>query len=475
MSRNCTHELAVPERNVLVPPIVYINEYTSLQLWEPVMMEAFVIGMDAEWPPQETMRGSPTASLLQLACQLTSVSASTLPGQGDTSVGTRKLSGECIVFVIDLYLLDNLSEMKRIFCDIMKKQDCLKLGHSLDMDINAVSRALGCQNLTVECAVDVRALFKRLYHMGFQCLSNFADQSLSGLLSTVLGKPLDKTLQCSAWGERPLSEKQIEYAANDAYALVELFWAACRYREMEKDAERSAVEFGQRWVWHDGRYAKVKSTKFWTCHLYTECRVIRSHRCKQRSKESWNIAVLPQIIPWTQEDKQELEPRFLSDVMLHGLARQLRLWGIDSESFPVMPKSERHVAHRRLIELAEKDHRVILTKDITLFNRQLTKQLYLVRAEDKKSQLREIISQFSLSVHRGELLSRCPQCNGTFGDIPVSCAELPDPDAVPAGVLNSVKQFFVCNQCNAVYWKGNQYHRAMERLELEFSKLHTSQ
>ena len=33
---------------------------------------------------------------------------------------------------------------------------------------------------------------------------------LAGLVQSELGQELDKTLQCSAWGERPLSHEQVQ-------------------------------------------------------------------------------------------------------------------------------------------------------------------------------------------------------------------------------------------------------------------------
>ena len=38
----------------------------------------------------------------------------------------------------------------------------------------------------------------------------------------LLGAPLDKTEQCSTWGQRPLRTAQLEYAALDAAVLIDL-------------------------------------------------------------------------------------------------------------------------------------------------------------------------------------------------------------------------------------------------------------
>ena len=45
---------------------------------------------------------------------------------------------------------------------------------------------------------------------------------LSGMVERLLGKPLDKAMQLSDWDRRPLTDKQIKYAAQDAHILLAL-------------------------------------------------------------------------------------------------------------------------------------------------------------------------------------------------------------------------------------------------------------
>lgn len=59
--------------------------------------------------------------------------------------------------------------------------------------------------------------------------------------------------------------------------------------------------------------------------------------------------------------------RFVVDSMLEGLARLLRLYGVDAAGLPAdvkdCPSRERWRVHRALVEAAEGEGRVVLTKD----------------------------------------------------------------------------------------------------------------
>lgn len=56
----------------------------------------------------------------------------------------------------------------------------------------------------------------------------------TGMVASILGKPLNKAQQCSAWQERPFSQDQLLYAANDAAVLLALFDAFVAVAPPEK-------------------------------------------------------------------------------------------------------------------------------------------------------------------------------------------------------------------------------------------------
>lgn len=54
-------------------------------------------------------------------------------------------------------------------------------------------------------------------------VANESGKALSNLVQLCLGKPLDKSNQFSNWENRPLRQEQINYAALDAYCLIEIY------------------------------------------------------------------------------------------------------------------------------------------------------------------------------------------------------------------------------------------------------------
>lgn len=203
------------------------------------------------------------------------------------------------------------------------------------------------------------------------------------------------------------------------------------------------------------------------------------------------ILKCPFHIPWLIEEKKEEEereegreekdkaPKFICDVMLNGLSRQLRLVGINSSSIPPIDKHQRYMVYRQLTEQAEDQGRVVLTRDKMYMGKRYTDQAYWVRGSTKHEQLKEILQRFFYNnnnsdciggISRDMLLSRCAKCNGEFmnQDKAMTAEDVREMggkvEKVSEGVLNTIDEFWVCGDCGAVYWQGAMYDRALERL-----------
>ncbi|KAG6557636.1 hypothetical protein Mapa_000917 [Marchantia paleacea] len=168
--------------------------------------------------------------------------------------------------------------------------------------------------------------------------------------------------------------------------------------------------------------------------------------------------------PWDISIGGDGVPKFLCDAMVEGLARQLRCVGIDAAS-PNSKKCE----PRELVDIAEKEGRILLTRDAKLLRRRLVPAslAYRVKRQGKWDQLAEVIEIFKLSISEEQLLTRCTKCNGDF--IPKALngeeavAQAPWSQVIPACALSNVDEFWQCSVCKHVYWQGYQFTRAYKQ------------
>jgi uncharacterized protein with PIN domain len=157
--------------------------------------------------------------------------------------------------------------------------------------------------------------------------------------------------------------------------------------------------------------------------------------------------------------------RFLVDEHLGRLGRHLRLPGFDTES----PGSELpggDEGDQALVDLAKDSHRVILTRDHGLVERarQAGVPVYEVKSQHPDEQFREVIAAFELrklAASEVGFLTRCLDCNSQVHRMPRESAE----GRVPADIYASQDEFFCCQRCERLYWKGSHYDRMLEWLK----------
>jgi uncharacterized protein with PIN domain len=394
-----------------------------------------------------------------------------------------------------------------ILQNLFRKKETLKVGYAFKSDVFALDNALkkssgnGSPVALIENIIDISSLHRHLYQLRCPSVHSCGEGGgLGGLVNANLGLPLDKSQQCSAWGSRPLTLEQLKYAATDAACLIALYnyFLHCWEQRQQKSAEdnatedindensslpsnnvvlkfsqaqlRSSVErWAERWELTGSESKKIQKTGGLSQYdVEDESLSTAAKKKKNRSAAAMlDFLTFPLQIPWMDAKKESIvsSPLFIADVMLQGLARQLRLWGFDAESVAVVSKTERHVVHRQLVERAEVEGRVILTRDAIFMRRNLSDQAYFVRSENKKEQLQEVVDSFKLPLLQTLLLSRCAHCNSEFGETPVPASELSTEEfGIPPGVLERVNEFWVCSGCKKVYWQGSMYERAMERL-----------
>jgi uncharacterized protein with PIN domain len=155
------------------------------------------------------------------------------------------------------------------------------------------------------------------------------------------------------------------------------------------------------------------------------------------------VGIEPRVRPLGRWSKR----RFVADAMLGRLARWLRLLGFDCTYSPEITDAE-------IVRLAAAEGRVILTRDRRLPEEWWVDDIYVVRAEELRQQLFEVVQHFDLaaSIHA---LTRCSQCNRALERVARAAVS----GRVPARVFEFHDVFSECPSCGRIYWEGTHAAR----------------
>jgi uncharacterized protein with PIN domain len=147
--------------------------------------------------------------------------------------------------------------------------------------------------------------------------------------------------------------------------------------------------------------------------------------------------------------------RFVLDVHLGKLAKALRMLGFDT--FYKNDLNDKTIA-----ELAISEERIVLTRDVNLLKIKTIKWGYWLRSQFLEEQLKEVTEYFKL----GEYFSpftRCLECNGLIKEVPKQTVLA----ILPPNTRRYFDEFYQCQQCGKVFWKGSHYER-MEKFIQQF-------
>ena len=154
--------------------------------------------------------------------------------------------------------------------------------------------------------------------------------------------------------------------------------------------------------------------------------------------------------------------RFISDGMLGKLTRWLRMLGHDVHY-------HRAADDKKLIEMAKSEKRVLLTRDLELYQQAVRQGLeaVFVEAEDESGKLADLANRFGFKLEVDLSVSRCPKCNATIRAVSKEVVV----DQVPEATSTYYSDFWKCLGCGQVYWRGAHWKRIEKTLEEANSKL----
>lgn len=137
--------------------------------------------------------------------------------------------------------------------------------------------------------------------------------------------------------------------------------------------------------------------------------------------------------------------KFLADGMLGKLARWLRMLGHDVLYYSQLSDIE-------LIELAKAENRALLTRDLELYRRAISRGLdaFYVEGKTESNRLAEITKRYGLSLIIEMDKSHCTICNTTIK----SAQKEELKGQLEPNTCRYYERFWQCPNCGQIYWQG---------------------
>ncbi len=157
--------------------------------------------------------------------------------------------------------------------------------------------------------------------------------------------------------------------------------------------------------------------------------------------------------------------KFLADGMLGKLARWLRILGHDVIYSTELSDSE-------LLEFAKNENRVLLTKDLELYKRAVTKGIgaFFVGGKSESERLAEVARRYSLTLEADMEKSHCPLCNTKLKATPKEQLS----GELQKNTFTYYDKFWKCPNCGQIYWQGAHWKQINNTINEAQAKLEES-
>ncbi|KAF5282251.1 hypothetical protein FQR65_LT14383 [Abscondita terminalis] len=356
------HQFKLP-----ITSVHLVDNIISFEYFLTGLRDVHIVGIDCEWKPSFGINSS-ELSLLQIA--------------------TRHA-----VFILDVitigssfpHLWKKLNEILFSNCDI------LKLGFSFATDISMIKQALPHLGFIQEMGfLDLLSLWKYLDKMNkvtYPYSGASGGLSLNALVQLCCGSPLDKSDQFSNWENRPLRDSQLQYAALDAYCLIEV------YDVLKKCCEEQGISFTDI-CYHlmSSRYPKKKTKK----------QPLKAKKDLDKTRpRSQPPSPHAQLV-------EACAVKIVCDTMLQGLGKSLRRCGVDTAIL------ENFEDHMQCVRLAIDEQRYILTRG-AIFDQLAgavpSGHCLRILSDNVDEQLKQVLDYYKMIVTKEDVFSRCQMCN----------------------------------------------------------------
>jgi uncharacterized protein with PIN domain len=144
--------------------------------------------------------------------------------------------------------------------------------------------------------------------------------------------------------------------------------------------------------------------------------------------------------------------KFIADVHLGKLAKLLRMLGFDT-------LYDNSVSNKDLISIAVEENRILLSRNNSLKNISELRS-FIIADEHSEAQLKQVLQHFNLK-DQLHPFTRCIICNSMLQSVSKNdiISQLPQNTAL------YYNEFWQCNNCKRIYWKGSHYERMKKLIE----------
>jgi uncharacterized protein len=148
--------------------------------------------------------------------------------------------------------------------------------------------------------------------------------------------------------------------------------------------------------------------------------------------------------------------KYILDGMLGNLARWLRMMGHDTLYSTRLGDAE-------LLSIAKAEKRVLLTRDLVLYQQSIAKgiEAYYIEGTNGQQYLIELFKRFGIALTINLSESRCPKCNGKLAAISAEQAS----GKVEKNTMLHYNEFWQCPDCSSVYWQGSHWTKIRQTLK----------
>jgi uncharacterized protein with PIN domain len=142
--------------------------------------------------------------------------------------------------------------------------------------------------------------------------------------------------------------------------------------------------------------------------------------------------------------------KFIADGMLGKLTRWLRMLGHDVKYSNKLNDAE-------LAMIAKKERRILLTKDLELYQRAIAKGInaFYVEGLTEAKRLAGLAKRFHIALVIDLKNSRCPRCNTKLRSTPKEKLA----GKVEKNTFTYYDEFWKCPKCGHIYWQGAHWGR----------------